>query len=109
MGSGPAHLMAAHFASLGNWRLGFGVILQQSRGMRPGELLGIRPEDITLPDESLSLSKDPYAVITLGARVGTKCKRAQSCIVRHSEFPWILKHLLELKHCSENILIPIQI
>ena len=44
-------LVACHLACIGHERLGVGLLVQNSTGCRPSELLGLRWEDITLPEE----------------------------------------------------------
>ena len=93
--SGPSALLATHFASLGAARLGAGIVVQQSKGLRPSELLGIEREDVMLPEQA-STSTYNAAVITLGARTGTKAKRAQAVIFPVDRFPEVVEILRRL-------------
>ena len=49
-----ATLIAVHMAARGAPRLGVGLLLQVHCGLRPGELLALRPEDISLPASILN-------------------------------------------------------
>eukprot|EP00974_Lingulodinium_polyedra_P058487 5632549-Lingulodinium_polyedra.AAC.1 len=60
-------------------RLGLGMLLQQRRGLRPSEMLGIRAQDVALP-EAMAFGTRDAAVINLGVRVGAKAKRAQAVL-----------------------------
>ena len=75
------YLMAAALSLLGWGRLAAGLILQQHLGLRPGELLRLRPGDVTLPETTWFGSRSD-AVLNLGARTGTKAKRAQAVVLR---------------------------
>jgi hypothetical protein len=44
-----AHVLAAHHASSGHYRLGAAVLPQQCAGLRPTELLGIRGDHVFIP------------------------------------------------------------
>ena len=69
---------------MGHPRLAGGIVLAQRKGLRPGELLGIIPSDISLPeDRSDSLSG--VLTIGLGMASGTKVKRPQYCLLRLPE------------------------
>ena len=71
--------MCLHLSTSGYARLGSGVVFQQRKGLRPGELLSILPEDIVLPEEqSLTIMN---ATVFLGLRTGTKAKRAQAIVL----------------------------
>ena len=83
-GRGACSLIGTHFASLGHARLMGGMILQQRRGLRPGEMLGIMPDDVVLPEERLHTDK-PYCTVGLGLAVGTKVKRPQFVILREPD------------------------
>ena len=77
LGKGVAKLIMVHFASWGYLRLGIGVILQTETGLRPSELLRLRPEDFLFPEEEGSNLRVRPLRIGLGIRGGTKVKRAQ--------------------------------
>ena len=79
---GPAALVGLHFAALGHARLLGGVMMQVRLGLRPGELLGVLPPDVVLPEEQPSLNGGTTATIGLGLRCGTKAKRPQSVTLR---------------------------
>lgn len=98
MGTGPCALFGCHFSARGHPRLGIAIILQRARGLRPGEVLGIEPQHISVPWEQIHLSTNKYLVINLGVRHGTKHKRPQSVVVSESEFPFLYRQLLILKH-----------
>ncbi len=60
--------------------MGFGMLLQRDLGLRPSEVLDIRPEDCALPEHVRAAT--PRATIALGMRTGTKAKRAQAVTLR---------------------------
>ena len=76
--SAGACLFCTHLSSLGYARLGGGLVFQQRRGLIPGELLSLRPCDLAFTDEQGSSFGKQRVDIALGARTGTKLKRAQS-------------------------------
>ena len=83
----PACLVATHLAALGYDRLGFGVILQRVKGLRPSEMLKVTPEAVMFPEEQ---GLDPLVaptIICLGLRVGTKAKREQVVTLFAREHP----------------------
>ena len=82
LSSGPAHLISAHLAALNHARLGVGMLLQQHLGLRPSEMLGLTPEDITLPEVMRRAMNSNCAMIGLGLRTGTKAKRPQAVLLR---------------------------
>ena len=77
LGKGVAKLIMVHVVSWGFLRLGIGVILQTETGLRPSELLRLRPEDFLFPEEEGSNLRVRPLRIGLGIRGGTKVKRAQ--------------------------------
>ena len=73
----PALLVAIKFVTFGRVRLGAGLILQVSTGLRPSEMLNIKAEHVLLPEDSgQDPSKTPI-VIALGVVSNTKSKRPQ--------------------------------
>ena len=77
LGKHAAKLLATYFATYGHARLGLGMILQATVGLRPSEMLGLQAQDILLPEhQGRTLSEIP-ASLALGARTGTKVKRPQ--------------------------------
>ena len=68
-------------------------MLQQRLGLRPGELITILPEDISLPGPGMG----NVATIGLGVRTGTKLKRPQAVHVRGETDPDILAFVTWLK------------
>ena len=85
LGRGPCALAAVYICSWGHARLAFGMALQQRKGSRPGELLGLEPEAVILPEEKGENLFSGTAEICLGLRTGTKAKRPQVVVVRGSE------------------------
>ena len=71
-----AAFYGVHMSARGHPRLGAGIVCQQEKGLRPSELLGLRPSDVLLPEFALSQLAD-CTTISLGTRKGTKAKRAQ--------------------------------
>ena len=54
--------------------IGGGLVLQQRKVLRPGELLAIRRGDVLLPEEQ-TRGGERNMVIGLGVKKGTKAKR----------------------------------
>ena len=73
-------------------RAAAGLVVQEDRGLRPGEILGIKGTDIVLPEEVPDTNG--AAVLLLGMRAGTKANRAQGVQV-HS--PFVIAVLRELR------------
>lgn len=71
-----ALLFAAWHASSGRTRLGAAVLIQHATGMRPSELLALKPEHIHLP-----LARTSAITVRLGATYSTKVKREQYILV----------------------------
>ena len=91
MGRASAKLAATHMSSDGNPRMGSGLLLQSALGLRPSEMLALRPEDVEFAATSL-ITSDPTAMIRLGTGVGTKIKREQFSILRSSRHPEVFEH-----------------
>ena len=93
-----ALVLAAWLSSQSRWYLGSILVVQQSSGMRPGEAVGIDCADILLPEES------PYqvALITLGARRGTKSGRPEAVRIDPAENPLAVSLLRHLKHAFRS-------
>ena len=102
-----ALLLAVAFSVLGSPRLGLGLLLQQQRGLRPSEMLNLRGQDVALP-EAMAFGPRSAAVINLGARTGTKAKRAQAVLVHEARHGLLLFVLRVLKACTpdEQFLFP---
>ena len=88
-----AFLFGAHLAILRKPRLAVGVVLQQTQGMRPGEMLQIRKKDCLLPE--LQGTKYCFLIISLGAKTGTKAKRVQSTVVRDPLLICLVRWIIE--------------
>ena len=91
----PAKLVAIHMALRGKRRLGLGVILQTTTGMRPSEMLHILPEHVLFPeDQGEGTNSSLPIVIALGVKAGTKSGRAQTVMIRpeHRELWAVLKN-----------------
>ena len=97
---GPAALIAARLSSYGAPRLAAGLMFQQRKGLRPGELLALLPEDFVLPEEQANPLLKDMVVVGLGLRAGTKLKRPQTVTVRVSEDPDIVEVLRRLKNTT---------
>lgn len=96
LGKQAAKLIAMYFSSYGHARLGLGVIIQASVGLRPSELLGLVTGDVLLPEhQGRTLSEIP-ASLALGARTGTKVKRAQFVLLgkQHGKLVAFLRALV---------------
>ena len=90
-----AFLISAALSLLGYGRLAAGLLIQQALGLRPGELLRLRAKDVTLP-ESTWFGARTDAVLSLGAKRGTKAKRAQAVVLRGQQHPLLLELLRSL-------------
>ena len=74
--SGHACLLATHLAAKGYSKLAGGCILQQRRGLRPSEMLGLMREDVSFSEHT---GGGPGRVdLALGARSQTKSGRSQN-------------------------------
>ena len=91
-----AFLVAALHASRGQPRLGIAVLLQQSTGLRPSELLGIRAEHVFIPERLSDLQR---ISIRLGIEVSTKVKREQCVLLDRYDEPSVYC-LLEWVVCN---------
>jgi hypothetical protein len=74
-------VLAADLWQCGDRRMAAGLYLQWSKGMRPSEMLKVEHEHVTLPSSSTFVGSQ-HAIVTLGARTGTKLKRPQAVIFR---------------------------
>ena len=99
--SGITKLYSVHCSTMGHPRLGVGMVLQQTKGLRPSELLGIETSDIVLPEEMDSTGVQAV-IIGLGVRQGTKAKRPQSAVLPLSQHPSLVRALRILKGCSDS-------
>ena len=109
LGRGPAALCSTHIAANGAPRLGVGVVLQQRKGLRPSEMLNLRREDVTLPEEqAAALGGARACVVGLGLRVGTKLKRPQSVLLYEGVDSDVIEGLRRLKKTTapNGLLIP---
>ena len=75
--------VAYAMAAMGHSRVGALVLLQWACGLRPGEVLGLTRGDLLPP--ALNHSAPGEGLIVLGARHGTKARRAQSARLLPSE------------------------
>eukprot|EP00974_Lingulodinium_polyedra_P082081 7946741-Lingulodinium_polyedra.AAC.1 len=58
--------------------MALGVVTQAYLGLRPSELLRLLPIDIIMPEDSGTTLEHVPMIVALGARGGTKLKRAQT-------------------------------
>ena len=93
MCSGPAALIGAHVAAEGHARLGAGVVLQCTLGLRPSEVLALQGGDVTMP-EYASFTNSAFATFGLGVRDNTKAKRAQCVMLQNEMFLALTRWLL---------------
>jgi len=78
-----AQLVGVQMVGFGLPRLACGILLQTATGLRPGEMLQLRPDDLAFPEASgVSLADRPLA-IALGAKSGTKIRRQQVVLLDH--------------------------
>jgi hypothetical protein len=90
-----AILIAFGLAVRDRGRLGAGIIIQQDKGLRPGELLSLLPEHVTLPEQQ-HFGTCSAAVVSLGVKTGTKAKRPQAVTFNEKCNPLSLLLLREL-------------
>ena len=93
---------AVHFVGLGHARIAVGIMVQRAVALRPSELLGIRKEDISLP-EHRSDKLGEVAFIALGVRHGTKAKRPQSVVLRDETLVGLLRYLLSKTVAGDRV------
>ena len=84
-----AHVLAAHHASSGHYRLGAAVLPQQCAGLRPTELLGIRGDHVFIP----VLKRGAKAPSGWWSVVSTKVKREQCVLIQVDGSPLVCKLL----------------
>ena len=81
---GPARLMAVWLASRSKVRLGVGLLLQREVGLRPSEMLGLRPAALVFPEQQ-ARDQQSFLTVCLGMKVGTKAKRPQVVVLQVKE------------------------
>ena len=84
-----AHVLAAHHASSGHYRLGAAVLPQQCAGLRPTELLGIRGDHVFIP----VLKRGAKVPSGWWSVVSTKVKREQCVLIQVDGSPLVCKLL----------------
>ena len=82
-----AVLVAVHLCSRGLPRLALALLLQCELGLRSCELLALQKEDISLPARLGGPQHQHYFILGLGAKSGTKVKRAQYVVLRQESEP----------------------
>ena len=103
MTEGPAVFLGCHLAARGHARLGAGLILQESLGLRPSELLNMFCYDVMLPEERAEPPFKP-AVLGLGTKTGTKAKRAQTVILSAPRKVALLRWLKAYTNESDKLI-----
>ena len=99
--SEPAKLWAAYLVNMGFPRMGLGLILQQTCGLRPSELLALTSSSILLPYRA-----SDNTVIRLGTAVGTKAKREQFALLyphKHAEMIELMRRLVACTRRGEKL------
>ena len=74
-------------------RIGSLIVIQHSRGLRPGEALGLEPTSVTLPEESIY----NMGLLSLGLRSSTKVGRPEFVVLPPAECFLAIKMLRWLK------------
>ena len=92
----PCRLLACYIAADGRPRVGAGMVLQRELGLRPGEVVGLYPEDVALPETLAAGSGFVRAIVSLGTRKSTKAKRVQSVVVRNPLIIGLLRWMLHV-------------
>lgn len=90
-----AVLVAHGMAVLTQAWLGTGVLVQQVSGLRPGEMLGLKPEGVLLPRE-MFFGNSGAAVTNFGVKQGTKAKHEQAMLAQPDEHPIAMQCLAAL-------------
>ena len=92
LGFRPASLMSTHMSVRGRPRLGLGMMLQVTTGLRPSEMLKIEAGHIALPEDVGATIQTTPLVVALGPKVGTKVKRPQTVRVsaKHADLVRLL-------------------
>jgi len=85
-------LLSTQLASMGRARIGLGLIVQYTLGLRPGELIRLVPNDIA---ESCEINKRGIIILRLGTGRGTKSGREQFTLLRVAKHP-VVWSLLQL-------------
>ena len=91
----PCRLLACYMASAGRPRAAAGMIVQRELGLRPGEVISLYPDDVSLPEHLAAGDGACRAIIALGTRKGTKVKRVQS-VVQNSCHHWCASMALQV-------------
>ena len=89
----PGIFVACHMSAAGHAKLGAGLIIQTSLGLRPSELIGLQCDDVMLPEDRGSGSTHQHVVVGLGVRAGTKAKRAQTVLAHDATAITLLRWL----------------
>jgi hypothetical protein len=84
-------LFGTHFGKMGRPKMGVGLQLQISVGLRPSELLGLKREHALLVSE-----EGRFIIFRLGALVGTKVRREQSVTLREAEDPSVYELVIRV-------------
>ena len=92
----PCRLLACYIAADGRPRVGAGMVLQRELGLRPGEVVGLYPEDVVLPETLAAGSGFVRAIVSLGTRKSTKAKRVQSVVVRNPLIIGLLRWMVHV-------------
>lgn len=105
--SGITRLYSVHCSAMRLPRLGVGMVLQQMKGLRPSELLGVLAHDVVLPEE-MDTTGVNAVIVGLGVRKGTKSKRPQSAVLNCDADPHLVAAIRLLKELSaaEDRLFP---
>ena len=102
LGKKAAKLLGVHMCFRGRPRMGLALILQAHTGLRPGELLAMKPEHVAMPEAGGSSLMDRPMLIALGPKSGTKLKRPQVARLtfRDADIVDMIRELL--RHATPN-------
>ena len=95
LGKLPSKLMAVRMGLDGTPKLAVGLVLQTHTGLRPSEMLALRPEHVQFPEElGVTIEQRPVFLL-LGPKTGTKVKREQVATLtgRDGDVVMVLRHL----------------
>ena len=100
MGFAAASVAACFLAVAGKPRLALGLLLQSRTGMRPGEMLALRREDLSFPEDRGEAAGN--LIVALGARTGTKVKRPQVTMVSETSEPELVALMACLRQMTSS-------
>ena len=71
----PCRLLACYMAAAGRPRVAGSLVVQREPGLRLGEVIGLVPSDVRLPEGPAAGAGAIRAIVSSGTRKSTKAKR----------------------------------